>query len=162
MNTQAKSVEPNFLIKFMLSCLFVNLLITFCPTYRIEPVNKEFLDVYNISRYYTPIPGQKSYYLNRSYEEDLAMNTSGDPFTTADGYVLSEKDTHRVVACPPNFKMGTKLFIEWIGNVVCHDRGWAIKNKRIDLWAGIGDEGKNNIYRYAREYAWPHRVYLVK
>jgi 3D (Asp-Asp-Asp) domain-containing protein len=92
----------------------------------------------------------------------LKMNTSGDPFVTADWYRLSHKDAHKVVACPPSMAMGTKLFIEGIGNVVCHDRGGAIKNKRIDLFVWVWIEGMNNVYRYARIYAWPHRVYLVK
>lgn len=146
----------------MISCIFINILFTFCPTYRIEQVNKEFLWVYNISRYYTPLPDQERYYLGRTYEQDLKMNTSWDPYVTADGYRLTKKDTHKVVACPSPMKMWTKLFIEWIGSVVCHDRWGAIKNKRIDLWVGIWTEGMNNVYRYASIYAWPHNVYLVK
>ena len=125
------------------------------------PVNKEYIWVYSISRYYSPMPGQKSYYLGRTYEKDLEMNTSGDPLVTADGYRLTEKDAHKVVACPQPMKMGTILFIEGIGEVVCHDRGGAIKNKRIDLWAGIGDEGLNNVYKYARVYAGQKNVYII-
>lgn len=58
------------------TCLFINVLLTFCPTYSAEVVNKEYIGVYNVSRYYSPMPGQKSYYLHRTYEQDLAMNTS--------------------------------------------------------------------------------------
>lgn len=94
------------------TCLFVNIMLTFCPTYSAEVVNKEYIGVYNVSRYYSPMPGQKSYYLNRTYEADLAMNTSGDPLVTASGYRLTAQDAHRAVACPPNFKLGTRLFIE--------------------------------------------------
>lgn len=146
----------------MLSCFFINIIFTFCPTYQVEIVNKEFIGVYNISRYYSPMPWQKSYYLNRTYEKDLAMNTSGDPLVTDDWYRLSQKDAHKVVACPQPMKMGTRLFIEWIGNVTCHDRWGAIKNKRIDLWAWIWEEWLNNIYKYARTYAGQKNVYLVK
>lgn len=144
------------------TCLFVNIMLTFCPTYSAEVVNKEYIGVYNVSRYYSPMPGQKSYYLNRTYEADLAMNTSGDPLVTASGYRLTAQDAHRAVACPPNFKLGTRLFIEWIGNVTCHDRWGAIKGKRLDLWAGIGEQGLENVYRYARTYAWPKNIYLIK
>jgi len=144
------------------TCFFISIAYSWCFQNKVTPVNKEFLWVYNISRYYTPVPNQEKYYLGRTYEEDLAMNTSWDPYVTADGYRLSAKDAHKVVACPQPMKMGTKLFIEWIGNVVCHDRWGAIKNKRIDLWAWVGTEWMNNVYRYARVYAWPHNVYLVK
>ena len=94
------------------TCFYVTLAYSWCFQPKMIPVNKEFLGVYNISRYYTPIPNQTRYFLKRTYEEDLKMNTSGDPYVTADGYRLSAKDTHKVIACPPPMDMGTKLFIE--------------------------------------------------
>ena len=75
------------------------------------------------------------------------MNCGGDCLHTASGHLLTRDDTWKIVACPPEFKMGTKLHIEDVGDVVCRDRGGAIKKKRLDLWAGIGDEGLDNIYR---------------
>lgn len=35
---------------------------------------KEYLGQFNLSRYYTVIPNQKRYYLNRTYEEDFEIN----------------------------------------------------------------------------------------
>jgi Uncharacterized protein conserved in bacteria len=55
------------------------------------------------------------------------MNCSGDCFVTANGYKLSQKDEYKVAACPKTFKLGTILNIDGIGDVVCHDRGGAIK-----------------------------------
>ena len=46
-----------------------------------------------------------------------------------------------VLACPPEFKFGQKVYIKGIGVATCHDRGGAIKGKRLDLWAGYGDVG---------------------
>lgn len=128
-----------------------------------EAVNKEFIGVYGISRYYSPMPGQSSYYLNRSYEKDKEMNCwHGDCLDTANGYILKPEDAHKVIACPSNFDFWTRFFIEDIWEVVCYDRGGAIKNKRLDLWAWIGEEWLDNVYKYARLYAGQKKVYLIK
>lgn len=82
---------------------------------------------YSLSRYYTVVPGQRRYYLGKTYAEDFKMNCSGDCFVTANGYKLSQKDEYKVAACPKTFKLGTILNIDGIGDVVCHDRGGAIK-----------------------------------
>lgn len=94
-------------------------------------------DIWNISRYYTPVPGQSHYY-RKTYEEDFAVNCQGDCFITADGTDLRSKQPMTVAACPSTMPFGTRLEIEGIGIVTCHDRGGAIKGKRIDVWAGSG------------------------
>lgn len=101
--------------------------------------------VWGISRYYTPIPGQAKYYRPGGYEADFKVNCSGDCFKTADGTDLHEVKAFSIAACPPTMKMGTRLQIEGYGIVTCHDHGGAIKGKRIDIWAGIGDVGLQNI-----------------
>lgn len=102
--------------------LLLFLLWTSSPT-RIEtPIGE-----YNLSRYYTVVPGQRRYYLGRTFEEDFKINCQGNCFITADGYHLSQKDEYKVVACPPDIKLGTTLHIEGIGDTVCHDRGGSIK-----------------------------------
>lgn len=82
---------------------------------------------YSLSRYYTVVPGQRRYYLGRTFEQDFKINCQGDCFKTANGYQLSQKDEYKVVACPPDIKLGTTLHIEGIGDTVCHDRGGSIK-----------------------------------
>ncbi len=72
------------------------------------------------------------------YKMDFAVNCQGDCFVTADGTDLHNAKPLTVLACPPELKHGTKLWIEGYGEAVCHDRGGAIKDKRIDIWAGIG------------------------
>ena len=123
--------------------------------------NKVDLGVWRISRYYTPIPNQKSYPYNKTYKRAFAMNCHGDCLSTASGYKLSNKDVFKVVACPSSIKLGSKLFIEGIGGVKCEDRGGAIKGHRIDLWSGIGDKGIS-IIKNNPQTAGKHKVYLIK
>ena len=85
--------------------------------------------------------------LFQTYARDKAMNCGpGNCLDTASGYQLSDKDEFKIVACPKTFKFGTKFEIQDVGIVVCEDRGGAIKGKRLDLWAGIGDQGITNIH----------------
>ena len=74
------------------------------------------------------------------YAADLCINAQGDPFKTANGTDLRLQIPLRVVACPPELPMGTKLEVEDVGLVTCLDRGGAIKKKRLDLWLGHGNE----------------------
>lgn len=123
----------------------------------------EFLGEWKITRYYTPVLGQ-SHYLNGwkggnkacatanmywngyngkrggDYSADLCMQSSGDPFITADGTDLRHVQPLTTAACPKTY-LGRTLHIAQIGYVFCNDTGGSIKGKRIDLWTGIGDEG---------------------
>lgn len=105
-------------------------------------------DVWRITRYYSPIVGQPRYYMGKTYLEDVRMNcglnkdgTAGDCYHTADGSDVRNYAPLTLAACPPSIPHGTKLKIEMYGIVECHDRGGAIKEKRIDLWAGLGMDG---------------------
>lgn len=107
---------------------------------------------YHITRYYSPEPDQLVYYDKRTYLEDVEMNcgltkegAAGDCSTTANGYKLKASDAFKVAACPPDMPFGTRLHIEGIGELTCVDRGGAIKDKRIDVWAGYGMDGLRNI-----------------
>jgi 3D (Asp-Asp-Asp) domain-containing protein len=101
-------------------------------------------ETYGISRYYTPVPNQAKYY-RETYDQDFVVNCQGDCFKTADGTDLHNEEPFSTAACPPNLPFGTRLWISMYGLVTCHDRGGAIKDKRIDLWAGSGDNGLRNI-----------------
>lgn len=125
---------------------------SFDPTVKsVDVVVKEkvFIGQYYTTGYYSPLKFQDAYY-SWSYEKDKRMNCGeGSCFHTADGYELSAKDELAVVACPRDIDMGTHLFIEWLWEVVCHDRGGSIAKKRLDVWNGIGDTGLNNIKKWA-------------
>lgn len=110
---------------------------------------------WKISNYYTPVPGQKSY-LNTTYQAEFDMNCSGNCFVSASGKTLSDSDTHKAFACPPEFPMGTRLQIEipsvrYYKNGItlvgtCVDRGGAIKNHKIDVYTGVGKQGQDYPY----------------
>lgn len=71
--------------------------------------------------------------------------------TTANGTVLKNELAWKIGACPMQYALGTKLSIEWHGEITCVDRGWLIVMKwdintrdnistmnRIDVFAGVG------------------------
>lgn len=108
-------------------------------------------EIWSISRYYSPVAGQTKYY-SGDYLKDVKVNcglnpdgTPSDCLHTADGTDISKAAPFTIAACPPELPFGTRLQIEGIGIVTCHDRGGAIKKKRIDVWAGIGMDGLANI-----------------
>lgn len=121
------------------------------------------LGIWHITRYYTPVEGQDQYYngwkqnigqcatknlyyipykgkSKGSYTAEACMNGQGNIFLTADGTDLRTQKSATVAACPPKY-LGRTLHVQDIGYIRCIDTGGAIHGKRIDLWAGIGDEG---------------------
>lgn len=127
------------------------------PERYLEPIGQ-----YSISRYYSVMPDQRRYYLWRTYHQDKEMNCwGGSCLDTASGYHLTNKDEFKIVACPKSFEFGTILHIEGVGDVTCQDRGGSIKNKRLDLWTGIGDKWLSNIF-VSHKKAGLKNVSLVK
>lgn len=110
-----------------------------------RPVELILTRPWSVTRYYTPLPGQKRYY-HGSYEADFKINCQGDCFVTASGYRLTSADAYKVAACPKGIDFGTMINLPNIGPVKCVDRGGAIKENRIDVWAGIGDQGLDTIF----------------
>ncbi|MBI4994926.1 peptidoglycan-binding protein [Candidatus Peregrinibacteria bacterium] len=94
------------------------------------PYKKKFI----ISSYYSPLPNQ-AHYFKGTYEKEVRLN--GEGVHAADG----TKVYPGMAAAPKNFPFGTKLGIPGIGFVAVHDRGGAIKNNRLDIWMGEGEEG---------------------
>lgn len=120
---------------------------------------------FNLSRYYSPVEWQEKYfssiewyfsqpYLNQFkrysvwYEMDVCMNCwcqldenlpkqLYDCTVPADWKKLKNEDAMKVIACPSEYKLWTKFYIEWLWEVVCRDRWWAITDNRIDVWAGF-------------------------
>ena len=118
----------------------------------------------SLSRYYSVQPNQTSYYWGRTYEEDFAINCSGDPMVTSDWHKLNDNEWWKVVACPKDIKLWTKLYIEWIWEVTCHDRWWKIIKQwdtyRIDMWMWQWqkwlDRIMNNVIKW-----WQYRWYII-
>jgi 3D (Asp-Asp-Asp) domain-containing protein len=131
----------------------------------------ESLGTWKVTRYYTPVEGQERYYngwsknvgecktanlyyapyggkYKGSYSAEACMQGQGDIFTTADGTDLRSQEPFTVAACPRKY-LGRTLHIAEIGYVVCRDTGGAIYGNRIDVWAGIGEEGYENIQKGA-------------
>lgn len=127
----------------------------------------ESLGVWRVTRYYTPVEGQERYYngwkqntgicktanlyyvpyggkQKGSYSAEICMQSDGEAFYTADGTDLRTQEPLTVAACPRKY-LGETLHIENIGYVVCRDTGGAIHGNRVDVWAGIGDEGYQRI-----------------
>lgn len=129
------------------------------------------LGVWSVTRYYTPVEGQERYYngwtqnvgicktenlyyapygsrYKGNYSAEVCMQSDGEPFHTADGTDLRTQEPLTVAACPRKY-LGETLHIENIGYVVCRDTGGAIYGNRIDVWAGIGEEGYERIKNVA-------------
>lgn len=125
------------------------------------------LGTWKVTRYYTPVEGQERYYngwarnagtcrisnlyytpyagvRTGDYTAELCMNGSGDYFTTADGTDLHNEKPFTVAACPSRY-LGRTLHIADIGYVRCVDTGGGVNGDHVDVWAGIGDEGYENI-----------------
>lgn len=94
------------------------------------PYKKKFI----ISSYYSPLPNQ-AHYFKGTYEKEVRLNGRGT--NGADGTQVYPG----MVAAPKTFPFGTKMQIPGIGFVAVHDRGGAIKNNRLDIWMGSGEEG---------------------
>ena len=99
---------------------------------------------FSLSRYYSVQPNQKRYYLNRSYEEDFKINCQWDCLYTANGHKLTDNDMYKSVACPKEYELWTKIYLEWIWVVTCNDRWGAINGNRLDMRCGIADKALDN------------------
>lgn len=119
---------------------------------------------FRFSRYYSVMPNQKRYYMWRTYEQDFNMNCSWDPLTTANGHKLQEWEEWKVWACPLEF-LNKTIYIEWYWEFKCVDRGAAITKRwnivRVDIWAGIGDEGRINIEQNKIWNPWDRKGYIL-
>jgi len=114
------------------------------------PICNEYMGKYYMSSYYHPVPGQTSYFYG-NYWKDKYVNCSGNCNITSSGYKLTQKDAHKIAACPSNFRFKTRLLVLLPYDhpakqkrlyVQCEDRGGSIKRRRLDLWIGFGEKGK--------------------
>lgn len=119
----------------------------------------------SLSRYYSVMPNQTSYYWGRTYEEDFKINCQWDCLTTADWHQLQSSEAGLVVACPKEYKLWTKFYVEWLWTVTCHDRWWKIVTQwqsiRLDVRSWIGMEWLNNIL-HNKIRTWKTRWYVIE
>lgn len=110
---------------------------------RITTVKREEI-TFKLSRYYSVMPNQSRYYLWRTYEEDFSINCAWDCLVTADWHQLTDADMYNSVACPKEYPLWTRIFLEWVWVVTCHDRWWVINGNRIDMRCWIGTNALDN------------------
>jgi 3D (Asp-Asp-Asp) domain-containing protein len=140
------------------NCPWVNFDWSRIKTYK-EPEYIEF----SLSRYYSVIPNQNRYYNGRSYEDDFKINCAWDCLVTANGHQLTNNDKYKSVACPKEYPLGTKIWLDGVGEVVCNDRGSAIKTKnwevRLDMRCWIWDDALDN---WSKCPTWKRKWYIIE
>lgn len=121
--------------------------------------DKKWEITFSLSRYYTVVENQKRYYNWRTYEQDFKMNCAWNCNITANWHILTDDDMYKSVACPKEYPLWTKIYLEWIGEVICNDRWWAINWNRIDMWCGIWDKALDN---WNNCPTWQRKWYIIE
>ena len=125
--------------------------------------NKKEEITFSLSRYYSVQPNQKRYYNWRTYEEDFKMNCAGDCTVPSDWWKLTNEDAWKSVACPKEYPLGTKFYLEWIGEVKCRDRWWAITKQwevvRLDMYCWLWDYALDN---WSKCPTWIRKWYIIQ
>jgi len=77
-----------------------------------------------------------------------AYTAATDECGKSDGITASGKivEEYHTIACPPQFKFGTKIKIKGYGTFVCEDRGGAIKSNKLDIYM----KTKQQAFRFGR------------
>ena len=77
-----------------------------------------------------------------------AYTASADECGKSDGITASGKKVqqNQTLACPKEYKFGTKIHIKGMGTYICEDRGGAIKNNRFDIYM----ETKHEAFDFGR------------
>ena len=78
-----------------------------------------------------------------------AYTASADECGKSDGITASGNKVkeHHTIACPKEYKFGTKIHIEGMGTFTCEDRGGAIKENRFDIYM----ETKQEAFAFGRQ-----------
>ena len=135
-------------------------------TLEIPKQKEQYLGEFKLSRYYSPVVGQKKYYTNR--KADLEMNcgstSEADCVNTANWHTLENDDIWVLYSCPETILLWSKIKLEFHWGTVygtCQDRGWAIKDKRLDARCGYGDEGVYNIRKWKWCFTGKAKVFIL-
>lgn len=120
-------------------------------------------NIFQMTRYYSPVKWQSQYYKWKTYEQDVCVNCWcwGDCSYPANGIKLTNEQAWKVVACSQEYALWTKFNIEWYWWVTCVDRWSAIQMNRLDLWMWYGEEALNKINTLKRP-AWTIKVLEIK
>lgn len=103
--------------------------------------------VFTATAYYSPIRGQKKYYM-WNYEAEIRLQWRG---TTASG----TKPHPWTLALPRGYAFWTKIYLDGIWVWVVEDRWWAIVGNRIDIWMWEWDEGRERAIKFGkRKVKW--------
>ena len=102
-----------------------------------------------VTAYYKPRPRQKKF-ATGSYRREIRLNGGG---ITASGKSVC---IGYAAADPRIFPFGSVLEVPGHGWVVVEDTGGRIKGKRLDIFVGEGDTGRE------KAMDWGERVILVK
>jgi 3D (Asp-Asp-Asp) domain-containing protein len=124
-----------------------------------EKVQKFELAVISFTAYYGPRKNQKKYY-DKTYAKDVARNGPGLQ-TACKG---EKPDQETIATDPKKFPCGTKIIMTdpLTGKektYVAKDKGSAIKGFKIDIFAGFGTGGLENVRKIERK---PSTDILVK
>ncbi len=89
-------------------------------------------------------PEPKKFTINAS-----AYTAAADECGKSDGITASGKKVkaNHTLACPKEYKFGTKIYIEGMGTYTCEDRGGAIKNNKFDIYM----ETKQEAFAFGRK-----------
>lgn len=102
---------------------------------------------YKKALYTEPIP--EKFTINASAYTAAADECGKSDGITASGNMVKENYT---LACPREYKFGTKIHIEGMGTYVCEDRGGAIKGNKFDIYMETKQEafafGRRNLIAY--------------
>lgn len=159
---------------------------TDAPVEVVEPCyQRTDLGYWKITRYYVPEEGQEYYYngwknnvgmcstknlyytpyrgrLKGNYYAELCMQSNyysgGDPYSTANGTDLRTIEPFTTAACP-QWLLGQRIEIDGVGIVQCNDTGGGLAG--IDLFAGTGTQGYENIY-HRKDLAGTKKVSKIK
>ena len=94
--------------------------------------------------YYRPSPDQKDF-ITGSYEEEVKLNGGGE---TTSGAPL---EIGTIAVDPKVFPEGTELNVPDYGVGTAKDTGGKIKGRRIDVYMGEGDEGRELAAAWGRK-----------
>lgn len=146
-----KNICKLVLLPFLLNT--INILITSWE----NNWEKNNVQKFYVTAYYSPLPGQ-SFYLRWDYEKEKKLNWEWVRWASGKEVYIW------MLAAPKTYRFWTKIFLEWIWVWTVDDRWWAIVSSgsrwydwdRIDMWMWYWDEWLK------RALAWWKRVVYGK
>ncbi len=120
------------------------LLLLFPSSFGITPILNERFVKLEVTAYYKPLPKQKKF-VTGSYRREIRLNGSG---TTSTGKPVR---IGYAAADPRIFPFGSVLAVPGHGRVIVEDMGSRIKGKRLDIFVGVGDVGREKAMDWGKK-----------